>query len=359
MWIIARILIAIGAALYRYLFRRTPAHFDKIYNGSRYSYKEETDKNGKFRKSYLEFPFEAPLVCCFQPETSFDRFLLGIGIGDEITVNDSKFDQQIYIVGDHPSLARYIQIKNTFRKLLSDSIGGWLHSLSITGKTIRFEMKKAPDWNSVLPNCLTFIEELSDMEKSISARFSDQFYTRAIIAESIVWAICGYALSTYMEWELLKEDYHLLGTQLIPLGLTIAGALVCIGMILLLKFLGRSSYAPRVIGESFFLLLIALPIAGIEIVSDVNRGLDNTPGTEIVRSVSHCEMRTHRGRKGRKYYTYHLYFDTVNYQLLPHLELPTNMQVNSTVYQSAQATHKVTVKIAPGFLKIPWYREIH
>lgn len=360
MWIIIRIVVALGSFLYRYCFRRIPRNFPHHDGNISYHYKRVTNK-GKLIKHYLETPLASPFMCCLTQETSRERLLMKIGFGEELNCGDADFDDLIFIAGDHPQIAETLRGNRELRALIGSLIPATLTSISITGETLRFEIPRHIEHEPHVKNLAKMRELLQGVQNGVMSRFSDPFYVKALLAESAVWTVVGYAVAAFLEMIVVQEDYHLFRGQLIRNGLFFAALLLWTWMFFLFMFLGRSSRTPRIMIESAILLFFALPLAGIQLVSDANRGLDSSPGIVVERPVQRAEKREHRGRRGRRWYSYHAHFAPQNLEWnggSKYLALPTEMAISSTAYNTAIRTKTLRIEIARGFLGIPWYRKV-
>jgi hypothetical protein len=358
MWIVARFIIAIGSFLYRLLFRSTPSRYDWVHGSLSYDLREVLHK-GKVTKRYLETPVDSAFICCLTRETFWDRFLKRLGFGGELQTQDSLFDSRIYVLGDHPLTAAYLGARPEVRSVILELIPRYLVSISITGKSLRFELHATTDPSAVLDELKICSEALAAVQIDVRSRFSDPFYLRAILIESVIWGVVGYAALAWGEYMLDVTRPHFLFPGAVVLYgaamavLALAGAL---GIVMLL--LGRSSYAPRVITDNVLLLVIALPFIGYQSLWDINIEFDTTPGWEVSCSVASLNKVRHRGRRGRVYYTYFFTPELPpDANSLP-FAVPKSIEISGGLYSRLQVGSPIVVDIGGGALGLPWYRRI-
>jgi hypothetical protein len=118
-----------------------------------------------------------------------------------------------------------------------------------------------------------------------------------------------------------------------------------------------SSRGHRIIVESAIVLVLGLPVAGIQVVGDSNRALDDAPPALVTRTIGYCEVREHRGRRGRRWYSYHVWLaPAVEHPAGP--SLPAEIEVTRSICNRAAAGDAIELEIGPGRWSIPWYRSI-
>jgi hypothetical protein len=135
------------------------------------------------------------------------------------------------------------------------------------------------------------------------------------------------------------------------LGLGLAATL----FIAIFLWLRNSSRGHRLIVESAIGLILGFPVAGIQVVSDLNRELDHGEPQIVRRQIINKGSQAHRG-KGGGYTTYHL-------RLAPPAKpeepmIPDWLQVNQKLYNGATPQSSLRVEVAPGWLGVRWYRRM-
>jgi len=132
-----------------------------------------------------------------------------------------------------------------------------------------------------------------------------------------------------------REDYHVRPHDVIPVGLAAAAGMFAILLGLIVLWMRGSSRGHRVIVESALVLLLGLPVTGIQIVGDTNRALDDAPSERITRAVQQCEAE----RRGP--------------------DLPRSIETTRDVCRAAYAHGEIELEIGPGRWRLPWFRRIH
>ncbi len=182
-----------------------------------------------------------------------------------------------------------------------------------------------------------------------------KFCQKSEDVDAILWAIIGYAAAAFVELSAVHEDIHLEAGKLIQLGLLATGVLLATLMGLVILILRGSSKSHRLFVQSFLILALTLPMAGIQLVSDLNRELDTMPPEIIITKVIGKREVLHRGRRGRKYTTYHL---TLAPAVQDHVSVPDDISVQSGLYRQLRDGANLKMTISPGYFKIPWFRSM-
>jgi hypothetical protein len=199
------------------------------------------------------------------------------------------------------------------------------------------------------------VELLTPVARS-SSFYTDPFYFKALVIEAVAWGLGGYAIGAYSEMVFRQQDYHLDQFALIKMGLICALALFLILSMTVFMILRGSSRAHRVMVESFVLFLIATPVAGVQIVSDINRSMDDSPALISQANVSSKEVRVSRRRRGGRSYSYYLHLSARAVDNAA--KLPSSIKVDRELYDKVAEGQSLNFTIGPGRLGLQWYREI-
>ena len=221
MWILVRLVIAIGAFLYRLCREMTPKRFDQERHGFRYLVKEKKEKR-KVVKRIIETPVRSAFLCSLSVEKSSDKFWISLGFGEELQTGDGEFDKRIYVIGDHPLVGEYLVREAKLRNLFVKLIGYEVTSIGITGKTVRFDLPERTEVKKVLPALEEVAESIQRIQPSVRSRFVDPFYVKALFSESFVWGIVAYSLMSFIEWHFNYTTSHLDPMSLLPFGLVLS-----------------------------------------------------------------------------------------------------------------------------------------
>ena len=355
MWLIARILISLGAVVYRLFFRRTPKDYNLLHGDLPYAERVETAK-GRRSKRFFETPVDSAFICVLSKETALDRFFKAIGFGEELQVADPAFNKMIYVLGDHPLTKAYLTSRPDARLTILKLISAGATSICITGKSVRLEVPDSFDSHLVLVDLAILARELRAVQGDVRSRFANPYYDTALIIQAVVVGLLAFALLGVIESSHVTPDYHVNVEPVIRLSLLVTGGfmLALVGVIWLL--LRRSSYAPRLIIENCF-LMVPLAFAGFQIVSDINRTWDRSQGWVVSYRVDDLQEVSHRGRK-HKYHTWHVRISALTPTTSYPLAIPGWLQIDYGLYRALSQNKQLSMKIGEGSLGFPWYREM-
>lgn len=354
MWIATRIIITIASFFYRFFFRHLPESYPMTHNGVPYSAKVSSSKTSSI--TTVETPVTSSFICTLSAESRLDRWAKMIGFGDEIQVRDAEFNRRIFILGDHPLTADYLSSSSELRERICAIIPSQVKSIAITGETLKIVGQHNVPASSLLDDLVFIRASVEKIQHNAKSRFVDPYYTRAVILESLIMAVLTYGLLSFAEMRFFLEDYHLDGVSLIKAGLGAGLAVTAVIVGITWALLGKSSRAIRLMIENGLMMLLALPIIGYEIISDVNRGLDDSEPIIVTSRVTEKYTRTHGTR--RRYTTYHLKLaHTPSTQSLQ-FKMPGTISVTHELYWQVHEGENIDCEISLGYLGFPWYRSL-
>jgi hypothetical protein len=141
MWILFRVLIAVGAFIYRLINRFLPKYTTREYSNTalyttKYKQGEQifTHKAGFLLKSNIIFKFTK--------ETSTDKFFKKIGLSTEYRTGDKIFDKNVYIASDHPQFHLLIRKNKDIRHTIIELFSLGIDSIFADGKIIWITKKE-------------------------------------------------------------------------------------------------------------------------------------------------------------------------------------------------------------------------
>lgn len=359
MWLVIRLLIAVGAGVVRLL---SPSWRGKPTGeaGGRPTYQSlSKTKRGAITGFRLGIGLDSGFVFDFHKESDSDRFFKWIGLSEEVQTGDAAFDQRIYVACDHLGLHDILTNEPRARAAIMASLDAGFERIRSDGKVLwtRKAADKEPGPEDFAP-LVELAESLSCLERRDGHRvhMPRPFALRFIIVEAVVWSIFGYAASS---WITLSYDFgwsYFEYGRLLWLGALSAAFMIAALFGLIVVFLRGSSRAHRILVESGILLTLALPVAGVSIVSDINA---NSPGGARV-SVD-CEIVskqkvTHRRRRGGTTTDYYINLAPPAAQPVG-FEAPRRVQVGFCDYEIAEPKGILGMQIEPGSLGIPWIAE--
>ena len=359
MFIIIRIIVSAVAFFIRFtgIFSAKPV-LNRNQAGRSYGVKINRHK-GRFVSMELSSPLETSFLFKLTRESSVDQLAKRLGISHEMHSGEAGFDEAVYVASDHPALHQALKSRQKFRDAVSKLLefGGY-SSVQGDGKFLKLVTKsyEAPSEED-LALMFLLVDELKAADQVVLQRRFDPFVIRALLVEAAVWSLAAYAITSGLEFAFSSNissfvrSYDLLVPGIL---LTVAVLGLLFGFIVM--FLRGSSRSHRVIVESFILLLISLPICGFQAAKDINEGLDISTPIEARLEVTRKWQEKLRGRRGSVYYVYHLYFRPLN-AAARHLGVETT-KVSYSTFNGVTEGQEVLMLIGPGWLHIPWIREL-
>ncbi len=355
MWIFLRLMLALAGFAIRTLARgRNPKEMGQ-YEGTPYTSKIRTAK-GNTKGFEIGMPRATPTWIRFHRESAADRAFKAMGIANEIQTGDAAFDDQVYVTCDHPHVATVLTESKELRAAIAAMFDAGYNKIFFDGTYVRAE--RDADYTpttrdlALLHAVWTAAWKLSDAPPS---RLNDRFFWKALIVEGVIWSVAGYAIGAAFEQAWSKEDLHVDSWAVWKLGFIVAGVAFGLLLLVIALWMRGSSRGHRVIIESAVVLLLGLPIASVQAVSDTNRSLDDKPATITETTFTQCETREHRGRRRRRHYSYHLHVDANGAQ-----KLPKTIEVTRSLCAAASTSedNAVTIAIGKGQWGLRWYRWI-
>lgn len=355
MWIVLRIAVALFAMFYRFvryseamIWQSSGHHQDKPY-----LLKTEHDKHGKICSFELGVPFHTGALFKFCRESSSDRFFKALGLSREFQTGDAAFDEKIFLACDHPLLQQHLAAALGCRQQISQLLSQQKIS-AIWSDGAQLWLKQQANHEPQTAD-IDALMQLADQLQPVITQVrqqADPFLWRLLTIEAFVWGLFGYAAVAVVEYRFQFQDYHLAQGLLWQYGLAAAFGLLVLLMSLISLFLRGSSRSHRILTESFLLLLLALPVCGIQLVSDLNRHFDDQSAEKILARISSTEKVQHRRALFNPRYTYHLRL--AEQPLVYGWPLPAKLTVEERLYQCARADLQLYLEVKPGFLGIPW-----
>jgi len=355
MWIAIRLIITIASFFYRLFFRHLPESYPMTHNGVPYSAKVSSSKKKSF--TTVETPVTSSFICSLSAESRLDRWAKMIGFGDEIQVRNAEFNHRIFILGDHPLTAEYLSSSSELQQRICALIPKQVRTIAITGETLKFVAQPDVPASSLLDDLVFMQASIEKIQHHAKSRFADPYYARAVILESLIMAVLTYGWLSFAEMRIFREDYHLDSTSLIKAGLGAAFVVAVVVVGLTWALLGKSSRAIRLMIENGLMMMLTLPIVGYEIISDVNRGFDDSEPFIVTSRVTEKYTRTH-GTRRRRYTTYHLKLAKPSPAHSLPFKIPGNISVTHELYWQVHEGENIDCEISLGYLGFPWYRSL-
>lgn len=351
MWVVLRLVLAlIGFVIRMPWWRRWIGEPDGEYNGIPYW--------SRNKRSWLKFSkydhkigmaLQAPTWIRMAYESDFDKLCKRIGIANEQSTGDAKFDEDVYVTCDHPFvgalLATSAELRAAVRAALSKS-----YTVQYDGSFVWL----IDDWidkpRDPAPELVDAIRRASMplQDSELPGRFRDRFLAKAFVVEGLIWALATYAIGGYAELAVVgKEFVHASLFWFVLLGLGFAALLFAILVGIIVWWMRGSSRGHRVIAESVIVLLLALPFAGVQIAGDTNRALDTSAPVVREGIARTCEEQP---AKNGPIYRLHLQ------RVEP--PVPGQVKVAKQICESVMRGTPVRFTIGAGFWGLQWYRRI-
>lgn len=354
MWILIRIAAALCGFAARYLYN-FGSWSERSFGGS--TFLEYVSKSKKsVTRHCLGVRFSGPAFVMTR-EASWDRAFKFLGLSAEFQTGDERFDREIYIASDHPFFCNALRDSPAIRDRIR-----WLFTqvkdaqrIVCDGKVLYIQANCELARERVRKGIADLQEKLDSALAQLPGRFTDSFAWRALLVESVVWSMVGYAigavLSVTAHHDLYLDQWHLITYG----GVLGAIALVAI-LALIVALLQRSSRSHRILVECVLLLLFALPLLGYQGVADYNRLADDAPPHIIETTVVRKWTEIHKTKRSH-YTTYHI--EVVQPLEAEGIVLPKQIDLTFETYATLSDGQKFAIEVGTGKLGIPWYRKIN
>lgn len=349
MWIVIRIIVTIGALVFRFVSRHSPAGADGTVDGEPYSFTQETDKDGKIKSIHIGLRLKTPVLFKLTREGFWDRLFKSLDLAEEFQTRHAQFDQTIYIACDHITFMGILKenkkargiilnlFKDGFDSIYSDGENLWMTSTTrqlFTEDACRqlIDLKRA----------------MGPLQKAPPAL--DPFARKAMVMGSVSLALFAYAAVAIAEAFINPGDSHLDVGPLVTQGLIFAVIIFLLLCVVVFFVFRGSSRGHRIIIENAFLFLISLPAAGVQSLADLNRAFDFSPS--IIVDTTVVDKQHYRRKRRDRYYLY-----PANQVVREGILLPERIRVSEAEFQEAIPGGRMRLEIGTGWLGHPWYKE--
>jgi hypothetical protein len=302
--------------------------------------------------------FDAAVWFRFHREGAIDRSFKSWGLSTETQTGDAAFDEAVYIACDHPSLAVFLRRSAEARAAIKEAFDKNIYRLYADGSTLWLERRGEvyPD-NHDLATLSRIVAALEPFRtQAPDSLWSDPFLWKAFAIEGVVWSIAAYALVSTLEFTFSSRvDIYLDWKELIAPSAVMAGVLFGVVGVGVVSLLRGSSRGHRILIESALILVLSLPIASLQLTSDINRKFDSSVAQTVAAEVQECEKRLSRRsrrsfRRTRTSYYVHLAWNPQ----LEELDVPHSIRVAQPLCR----TGTFTADVKKGRLGVPWYQRI-
>ncbi|MCE9598767.1 MAG: hypothetical protein K8S54_12435 [Spirochaetia bacterium] len=292
-----------------------------------------------------------PVIFHLTLEGYWDRLFKSLGLAEEFQTRHAEFDRTIYIACDHFLFMGILKEEDEARQVILELFKTGFQSIYSDGETLWMSSTTHHFFNEEAYRRLMELKSaMAPLQKA--PPMLDLFARKAVVMETITLALLGYAAVALAELFLGHGDSHLDVDPIVVHGLILAAVLfllLCVAIVFLFR---GSSRGHRIIIENAFLLLIALPTAGIQSVSDLNRGFDDSPSIHVETVILDKDYR--RKRRRTRYYVH-----PENRFVQEGVSLPERIRVSEDDFSRARVGGRMRLEIGAGWLGHPWYRKIN
>lgn len=305
---------------------------------------------GKIYKIRFAVPCDIKLAFKITWEGATDKFFKNIGLAEEVQTGDGPFDNSFYVACDHLGFQHWLSSSRDNSDLVAQLLGSLgAEALWCDGNNLWLEAHEIvePD-ASTIEALLELRQQL--MRLNLSHLPVDPFAKKILAIELIIWSIAGYALVTVGEilgWK--QGTIYLDSVTLFRQGLAIAIIFSVLGISSCIFLLRGSSRFHRVIFESALVLVLAVPIAGVNFWSDLNQQLDSKP------AVVQPFVLKRKWVTGSKSKTYHFEIELMGNKSV---QLPQTLTVSPSIYYRANLGTRYDVHVKRGRFDLPWIEKI-
>lgn len=310
------------------------SHGDTAYAFRKKTYKKDTEH-------WVGMPLQAPAPFRIHDEEPLDR--LG---GREVLADpcdESPRRDRWFLACHHPAIRELLDedsVRTTVlaalehaRELLYDGKHVWLQTSAQAGPTHL--------------DALVAVRRAFAPVAELPRRVRDSYQWKTLLVEAVVWACVGYTLGAILGYLATgRERVHVEVAAIVVLGIVL-GAVIFGAMFAAAVFWLRG--ATRGYGAYLVhaFLLSVTPVVGVQLGSDLNRGLDDSASFTREGVAVRCEKLALKGGPA--------YEMTLQEHEAPIRE---QMDVVEEICDSIHGPTSVTFTLGKGFLGLAWFRKI-
>ena len=356
MWVVLKLLAFIVTFNYKKLFKRRLTGDAELVNNT-LIYRNVTIRNRSTYFTDFNVEFYSPYFFKLTREAWYDKVFKFLGLAIESQTGDRDFDRKVYVDCDDRRLYKILRHDIRIRKAILDLFSTNCHSITHFGDFMRVRFKDERFFSQKISEALVEVCELlqmSERQAPHSQKLKNFFSHPALYVEATIWGLAAYAWLGMIEAIVVRGsttlhlDINLLFGKSILCSILVGISLFLFSII----FLAGSSRSHRVLVESFFMILLSVPMSGYCLVVDLNRALDRSSVRNIEVPVSQLEVRELRVRRGFKGYLYLVHIDSPS--LLSEFPELKYIKVKRDVYQSIVKGSAIPISIREGWLGIPY-----
>src|SRR5262245_37571899 len=273
MWIAIRVGLALVTLVYTF-FSRHQRWRDETVDGLPVRVWRQTHQTWTLLKMRLGGELASPATFRSAPGPKHDPCFKRGGCAAGRETGDQRFDQRFSVIGDHEAFNGLRARSKEARDIVSALYAQHIESVNADGRTL-WAIKAAPLFVDV--EIVRLLNRLNALLQSLGpeAAFSDRFFWKAAAIEAVIYSIVAYAAGSFAEM-VSPPPHHVHVGRLLLFGIAAGLAIAAAGVALVYAIMRGSSRGHRLILESKIVLMLSLPVVGIQTVSDINRGLDTS-----------------------------------------------------------------------------------
>jgi hypothetical protein len=354
MWIFFKLAVTVIAIISRYIRQFEPdqpepsGHCDEV----PYFETEKRDKQDKITGYELGYTLQTDVPFQIDAESSASAFFTWLGISREFQTGDESFDRQVYLGCDHPLLLNALQQHEPARQAILALLKlPGANKIWSDGTTLWFSRTCEHTSGGTEQQLLLQVVRALTPTAEATRQQPTPFFWRYLSIEAVVWGIFGYAGVSFLESRFVGHDYHLSSSAVLQTGILASLILFAVLMTLIVLLLRGSSRSHQIVTESFFLLLLAIPVCGTQLVSDLNRSQDQAQAEMVLVPIK--DMNSY-SRKGPDAYILYV-------SASPRLfgtAIPHKIEVTEDIYRIAAIDKQLLLVVKPGWLGLPWYQRM-
>jgi hypothetical protein len=293
-----------------------------------------------------------------------DRFFKSIGISVEMQVQDSSFDDAVYLESDVEALGHLLmqnlELRSAIVNIFVRADAARCKSVLIRCSHGRIWIELAPRDADIGRHVDAFAQWLNVLAKSLAAQRAmleqqqDPFVGRAILVLSIstataILGVYGLIRGVGGRTDIL-DSWGLFAACVVP-GLVALGFFVAT----IITFLGRSSRTHLVLVEAVLVGGMGFVVGLFALARELNIEFDTKPADVIELGDVRAEHKITRGRRGRQNHHYYLH---VSDWRESKRSAPLRLEISSDLYRQLANENRVALGVKPGLLGFEWIESI-
>jgi hypothetical protein len=356
MWIIFKLLISLGALYYQFLSKYvSPSGLRKSKLNELIYFFKKDNFNEFNTSSTLGLELKNKITFKITKESYWDKFFKQVGFSHEFQTGNQNFDEKYYIASDDSSFCQKIATDSKISELIDELFKSNCSYIFSNGLMIWAKFLDDRSKDERIINCLNELKEkLLNLE---SKKKYDALFFQIIFIESIICLVSIYTWLGILEWYAFEEDVNLNIYSIYAFGFFCGLLLSIIVIGIIYIFLKGSSRGHRIIVECTLYLVLSFPLGGCFVISDINKGLDQSPPLIVRAKILSAYRKPSNKFRRRGTYTYHLKVSSIENP--SRLILPKHMTISYSNFLKLKNSSSVDIVIGRGYLNFPWYKSFN